>query len=401
MKINEDKPMAKSIKKGFLLCLCVILLMLLVTVLSYRLIIPDRYTSARGEMPSYPLLTACSAPTSTATETVRYDLFGVVPLKSVKVTRLSEVKLYAGGMPFGIKFMTSGVMVVGFCGVDTKEGEKNPSLDAGLCVSDVIKSIDGKEIKSTAQLTEIVEASGGRALEVKYTRGGKENKAVLTPAYSEAEGKYKTGIYVRDSGAGIGTVTFIDPESYSFGGLGHGICDAESGSLVEMERGSVTDVTISGVVRGEVGAPGEIKGYFNSEKEGSLLHNTDCGVVGMFASLPEVDLGEPMPVASRGELKTGKAHILCTLDTNKIEKYEIEISNIDLGAKGNKCFCIKVTDKSLLDKTGGIIQGMSGSPIIQDGKIVGAVTHVLINDPTRGYGIFIENMLIKMGDLMG
>ena len=393
--------MAKSIKKGFLLCVSVILLMLLVTVSAYRIIIPDRYTSVGGEMPSYPLLSSCSAGAPAATEIVRYDLFGVVPLKSVRVTKLSELKLYAGGMPFGIKFMTSGVMVVGFCGVDTKEGQKNPSLDAGLCVSDMIKSVDGKQIKNAAELTALVESSDGRALEIKYTRGGKEGVTTLTPAYSEAEGKYKTGIYVRDSGAGIGTVTFIDPESYSFAGLGHGICDAESGALVEMERGSVTDVTISGIVKGEVGAPGEIKGYFSSDKEGSLLYNTDCGVFGLFVSLPEVELGEPMAVASRGELVAGKAHILCTLDTNKIEKYEVEISNIDLTAKGNKCFCVKVTDKALLEKTGGIIQGMSGSPIIQNGKLVGAVTHVLINDPTRGYGIFIENMLTQMGGLMG
>lgn len=394
--------MAKCIKKGFLLCLVVILLIFSVTVFAYRVIIPDRYTSAgEGDLPSYPLLTACYAGTSSATDTVRYDLFGIVPLKSMRVTNLSELKLYAGGMPFGIKFMTSGVMVVGFSAVDTAEGEKNPSLDAGLSVNDMIKSIDGKEIRSAAELTELVEASGGRALEVKYTRGGKECKTSLSPAYSEAEGKYKTGIYVRDSGAGIGTVTFIEPETFSFAGLGHGICDAESGSLIDMARGSVTHVTISGVVRGEAGAPGEIKGYFNSDKEGTLLHNTECGVFGVFAALPAEICGEPMPVASRGELVAGKAHILCTLDTNKIEKYEVEIKDIDLTAKGNKCFTVKITDKALLQKTGGIIQGMSGSPIIQNGKLVGAVTHVLINDPTRGYGIFIENMLGKMADKMG
>ncbi len=386
--------MAKTIKKGFLLSLLVLLLIISITVLAYRLIIPDAYTSLReGDLPSYPLLTACSTGTSSPTETVRYDLFGFVPLKSVTVTKLSELRLYAGGMPFGIKFMTDGVMVVGFCGVDTKDGDKNPSIDAGLLVNDMIKSVDGKEIKSAAELTGAVESSEGRELEIKYTRAGKECVTRLTPAYSEAEGKYKTGIYVRDSGAGIGTVTFIDPESFSFAGLGHGICETESGSLIDMERGSVVDVTISGIVRGKVGEPGEIKGYFNSGKEGTLLYNTDCGVFGFLAALPEGTIGEPMAVASRGELREGRAHILCTLDTNKIEKYEVEISNIDLSAKGNKCFTVKITDQRLLDKTGGIIQGMSGSPIIQNGKLVGAVTHVMINDPTTGYGIFIENML--------
>ena len=188
-------------------------------------------------------------------------------------------------------------------------------------------------------------------------------------------------------------MTFICPETFSFGGLGHGICDASSGEIVAMTRGSVVDVTISGVVKGAAGAPGEVKGYFSSGKTGTLISNTDCGVFGMFAEGPRNAVCEPLPVGLRGEVKEGAAYIYCTLDTNKIEKYEIQISAIDRNATGNKCFTVKVTDKALLEKTGGIIQGMSGSPIIQNGKIVGAVTHVLINDPSTGYGIFIENML--------
>ena len=170
-------------------------------------------------------------------------------------------------------------------------------------------------------------------------------------------------------------------------------CDATSGEIVSMTRGSVVDVTISGVVRGEAGTPGEVKGYFSSGKTGTLFSNTDCGVFGMFAESPKNTVCEPLPVGLRNEVREGAAYIYCTLDTNKIEKYTVELSAIDRNASGNKCFTVKITDKALLEKTGGIIQGMSGSPIIQNGKLVGAVTHVLINDPTTGYGIFIENML--------
>jgi stage IV sporulation protein B len=311
---------------------------------------------------------------------------GLLRLGAKNTRSLDGKKLYVGGMPFGIKFVTDGVMIVGF------SEPENSSGAAGLRVNDMIKSVDGVEVHSVSELTKIVENSSGRALALVYERDGRECHTVLEPIFSEAEGKYKTGLYVRDSGAGIGTVTYIDPDDLSFGGLGHGICDAQSGRLVDIYRGSVTHVTISGVVKGQVGTPGEVKGYFSSGKLGSLIENSDCGVFGILAELPADIDAEPIPIGSRSELRSGKAHIYCTLDTNKKEKYEVEISDIDLSAKGNKCFTVKVTDRALLDKTGGIVQGMSGSPIIQDGKLVGAVTHVLINDPTTGYGIFIENM---------
>jgi len=219
--------------------------------------------------------------------------------------------------------------------------------------------------------------------------------------FSKEEGKYVTGLYVRDSGAGIGTVTFIVPETGAFGGLGHGICDGETGELIPMQRGSVVGVTISGVVKGLAGSPGEVKGYFSSGKTGTLLGNTECGVYGILAKLPEKLPCEPLPIGLRNTVKEGKATIYCTLDGTAPQEYDIEISDIHRDSHSNKCFTVKVTDTDLINKTGGIIQGMSGSPIIQNGKLVGAVTHVLINDPTCGYGIFIENMLDQMGDLAG
>ncbi len=313
---------------------------------------------------------------------------------------LSKIRLYPGGMPFGVKFMTDGVLIVGFCDVSAS-GSSNPSLAAGLRAGDTILRVNGAPLTSASELNELVENGNGATVTLQYARDGREYTTSLTPVYSPVEGRYKSGIYVRDSGAGIGTVTFVVPETFAFGGLGHGICDADTGELIPIQRGSVVGVTINGVIKGLAGAPGEVKGYFSSGKTGSLLENTECGVYGVFGALPKGCHSQPIAVGSRHELKNGKAHIYCTLDSNTVEKYEIEICDIRLDAMSNKCFTVKVTDPRLIEKTGGIIQGMSGSPIIQNGKLVGAVTHVLINDPTTGYGIFIENMLTQMGDLAG
>ena len=303
-----------------------------------------------------------------------------------------DVTLLVGGIPFGVKFNTEGVVVLGFCDLEGISKAQNPAYLAGLRPKDVIVAVDGKTIGGAEDLTRIIEACGGRALSVTYTRSGDKRTAVLTPAYSSAEKKYKTGIWVRDSGAGIGTVTYVVPKTGEFGGLGHGICDGESGELIPMESGVITDVKISAVKKGVSGTPGEIKGYFGADKRGSLKSNTECGVFGAFSSIP-YGLGKPLHIALRDDVKCGEAELMCTLDESGRQSYKIEISSVNRNAEGSKCFVIKVTDPKLIEKTGGIVQGMSGSPIIQNGKLVGAVTHVLINDPTTGYGIFIENML--------
>ncbi len=313
--------------------------------------------------------------------------------KTLSRAELKSLKLYPGGIPFGIKFMTEGVLVVGFCDLQSNNKKVNPSSDAGLKMGDRILSIDGVNLDSAEELTKVVEKSDGRSLKVVYTRDGKTMNTTLTPIFCQNEGAYKTGIYVKDSGAGIGTVSYINPKDLSFGGLGHGICEGESGQLVPISRGSVVDVQINGVKKGEVGEPGELKGYFTSGRVGALLINNDCGVFGNLAQKPDGLPCEPMNIGLKEELKIGKAYIYTTLDGNTPQKYEIEISNINRNETRGKCFTVTVTDKTLLEKTGGIVQGMSGSPIIQNGKLVGAVTHVLINDPTTGYGIFIENML--------
>ena len=318
----------------------------------------------------------------------QYKLFGKIPVKQVTASSVKDIKVYAGGFPFGIKFFTKGALVVGF----DDEGS-NRAFAAGLRLHDVVTHVDGKEIAGTNDFNEKIEKSGGREVCITYLRAGKEGKVRFCPKYLQSEGKYSCGVWLKDSGAGIGTVTFVIPDSCVFGGLGHGICDGDTGELVDMARGSVVGVTINGVIRGQSGTPGELKGYFNSSGSGALLKNSECGVFGVLGAIPESAKGELLPIGLKGELREGKATVLCTLDDNVRHEYEIEISDINLNATGNKCFSVKITDKALLSASGGIVQGMSGSPMIQNGKLVGAITHVLINDPSRGYGIFIENML--------
>ncbi len=323
-------------------------------------------------------------------------------------------RVYVGGMPFGVKFYTEGILVVGFCDVDVAAGGRvvNPARDAGLKPRDVIIKINGETPSDATMLTTAVEASAGKpiALTVRRQAGGQDKRKAgdsrtmemnisVTPAYSVSENRYKTGMWVRDSGAGIGTVTFVIPGSNAFAGLGHGICDGDTGELVSMRRGQVTDVTVSGVDRGEIGAPGAIKGYFAPGKTGTLLGNTDCGVFGILCNRPS-SAETLLPVGHRDEVREGDATILCTLDDGHIGEYTVRITSVDVGAAGSKCFGITVTDPALIQKTGGIVQGMSGSPVIQNGKLIGAVTHVLINDPTTGYGIFIDNMLKDMPELL-
>jgi stage IV sporulation protein B len=315
----------------------------------------------------------------------QYKLFGAIPVKSVTVSQLEDSKVYVGGVPFGIKFLTRGVSIVGF-----EDEQNNPAFAAGLRLYDNIIKINGKEISGNTDVTNVV--SGGGEIALTFLRAGKEKTVKVTPIFSEAEKRYTLGLWLKDSGAGIGTLTYVTSDGY-FGGLGHGICDGDTGELVPITSGSVLGVTLNGIVKGQRGAPGELKGYFNSSKIGAIFKNSDVGVFGALAQIPDSIKEKTYSIGLKGELREGKATVLCTLDDNVRREYSIEISNINRNSDGNKCFNIKITDDRLIGATGGIVQGMSGSPIIQNGKLVGAVTHVLINDPTTGYGIFIENML--------
>ena len=205
--------------------------------------------------------------------------------------------------------------------------------------------------------------------------------------------EYRLGVVLKDGAAGIGTITYIDPETGDFGGLGHGICDTDTGEVINFTEGQITGVILSGVKKGEEGKPGELSGLLTDKVKGVLYSNTECGVFGKLDSIPEGLSSTAIEIAHRDDVHSGEATILSTVKVGSVKEYKIEISDINKGSTGTKSFKIKVTDPALIAITGGVVRGMSGSPIIQDGKLVGAVTHVMVANPTEGYGIFIENML--------
>jgi len=306
-------------------------------------------------------------------------LFGVLPLKEVTVRRYGDISLCPGGMAFGAKMFTDGLIVVGFSKVDCETGSPQPAYDAGIRMHDVILEINGTAVSSATHMSEVVNNSGGAPLEFTVRRGKEEILCTVVPSFSQGEQAYKSGLWVRDNTAGIGTITFIDPATGAFAGLGHGICDSETGALLPLSRGMIARVSISGVQKGAGGAPGELKGYFASGKIGTLLSNTSAGVYGILTELPEGASKETaIPIALKDEITDGKAQLYCTLDETGVHSYEVSIRKIR-NAADHKCMEITVTDPALIEKTGGIVQGMSGSPLIQNGRLIGAVTHVCVN----------------------
>lgn len=300
----------------------------------------------------------------------------------------STLMLQPGGMCFGVQMSTDGALVVGFSKIDGI----CPAQDAGIACRDLITCINGEKIGSADDLIRSVDKSGTKCAKIDVIRDGKDLSFDVTPRLS-SDGRYKIGVYVRDSAAGIGTVTFIDPATGAFGGLGHGIYDIESEILIPMSKGIVNSVNIKSVRPGKVGIPGELKGCLEARKIGKLTCNTEYGVFGYLTD-KAISKESAIPVAKASQVREGKAQIICTTNTQR-DTYDVEITEIH-NDRPAKNYVIKITDKRLLEKTGGIVQGMSGSPIIQDGRLVGALTHVLVRDPTGGYGIFIENMLSQM-----
>ena len=318
---------------------------------------------------------------------------GAVPLYEVPRNNTEELYLVPGGMPFGVSFESEGVTVVGIGEVVSGGVTRSPAKDAGFTEKDIILSMNGEKVTDAQKLSEIIDSVGGEAIRVSVRREGREILLYLTPVQSDSDGRYRAGLFIREGTAGIGTVTYIDRRTGCFAGLGHGICEPDSGELIPVKRGSVVNVAISGVIKGKNGHPGELQGYFSSGKIGTLFSNKDCGVYGVFCEYPQGVCNEAVPIAASDEIREGDAEILCTTGDDGIGRYGVSLSHIDRSGRNVKNFVVTVTDPNLLSRTGGIVQGMSGSPIMQDGKLIGAVTHVLVNDPTRGYGIFIENML--------
>jgi len=306
------------------------------------------------------------------------------------------VMLIPGGDLFGISISTGGVIVAGISDVISGGAPVSPAFEAGLKKGDVILRIDGKDADGNEKVQSMISSSRGGALEFEILRGKERMKLKLTPAKSDEDGKYRGGIWIRDSMSGIGTVTYIDPSGSLFGGLGHGICDADTGELIPMKKGSVSKASLSSVLKGSANSPGEIHGTFEGGSAGEVYENTEAGVFGKLYA-PFSSKSAALPTAKKSEVSAGKATVICTVRSengeNIKDEYAVEIVRIISLSSPTKNFLIRVCDERLLSLTGGIVQGMSGSPIIQNGKIVGAVTHVLVNDPAKGYGIFIENML--------
>ena len=299
------------------------------------------------------------------------------------------------GKAVGIKMYSEGVIVAGMADVVTSDGTVTPLADAGIKVGDILVSINGKEIKSAENFEKLVAEFDGNPITMEYIRNGERISASVVPAKSSADGKYRVGAWIRDSMAGVGTISFVDKKSGTFGALGHAICDIDTGMLMPLRKGSIMPATVTDVKKGEVGAPGELRCAFDLKHDnGRLFSNTHKGIFGIVDDPSVYEGREALPIADPSEIETGKAYIYSTVNGNETKKYEIEIVKIYKNNTGNeKNMMIKITDPELIEKTGGIVQGMSGSPIIQNGKIIGAVTHVLVNDPKKGYGIFIKNML--------
>ena len=320
-------------------------------------------------------------------------LFGAVPVKEVESKTMERPMLYPCGQPFGIKLLTEGVMVVDLQKVDSS----SPAKDCGIREGDVIVSIDGEKVKSNADVAKIIRSSNGEACSVRIKRGSNDLTFKLCPRLES--GSYKAGMWVRDSSAGIGTLTFYDPENGTFGGLGHPVCDADTKEPLPLSAGTVGEINLTGFNKSRSGCTGQLLGEFaNSASTGDILKNCESGVFGTLNANPGPNAKE-FPLGFRQEIHPGKAKILSSIDNDGPKEYEISIEQINLSDSAEHDLVIKITDKTLLEKTGGILQGMSGSPIIQDGRLVGAVTHVFIEDTAKGYGIFADEMYSKTSEL--
>ena len=320
-------------------------------------------------------------------------LFNLIPIKEVNVQVVQEKEVIPCGIPFGIKMFTEGVVVVGMADVKTDSGNCNPAKDAGLKTGDVILSIDNCQVNTNEEVSKRILNCQGQKLILCVRRSNVTFTTELTPVKSAADQSYKAGLWVRDSSAGIGTLTFYDADQGTFAGLGHGICDVDTGEILPLLNGEIVTAAISGVTKGVKGTPGELRGYFSDNRAiGNLYANLETGVYGSMLRQPVSN--QAVPVAMKQEVKPGEAQVLTTIDGVTPAYYSIEIERVNYKEnQPTKNMVIRITDSRLLENTGGIVQGMSGSPIIQNGKLIGAVTHVLVNDPARGYAIFAENML--------
>lgn len=325
---------------------------------------------------------------------VNFTLLNTIPIKSssVKVSKRQYVVL--GGEIFGIKLYTEGVMIVGVDSIKNGNKTENPAVEAGLRVGDIILSVNNKKVNSTSEIVAIFKNNTDSELDLVVSQNGKPKETKLKLAYSDADKCYKAGMWLRDSTAGVGTVSFYDKGSHMFASLGHAVCDVDTGLVMPLSSGTAEQARINGCYKGSDEAAGELCGVFTGNTLGSLYENCECGIYGKIENLPD---SSEIPVATKREVKVGQAQLLSTVNNDGKKYYDVEIVKIsNNSAKDSKNMIVKITDSKLLTETGGIVQGMSGSPIVQNGMLVGVVTHVFLGDSTQGYAIFAENMLNEL-----
>ncbi len=375
----------------------------------YGASLPDRYYVSQGEdlVLTQRAVVAVeessdqqAVMSSTRPQNQTLSLFGIMPIKTVAVQECEDLTVIPSGEAFGVKMFSQGAVVVGFSPVVTAQGTVEPYSGCDIQEGDIICKVNQKEVSRNEEISYLIRQSGGEPLEITLQREDGEHTVTLTPALSSTDGTYKSGLWIRDSAAGIGTITFINGETGTFAGLGHPITDPDTGTILPVESGEVCPVTIHSITKGAVGEPGELDGVFSSNiPMGNILVNNQCGVYGTLTGL-DLDGVEPVELGYKQEVEAGPATILCALTDQEPQEYDIEICSVSMnGEDDTRNLVIKVTDPDLLDKTGGIVQGMSGTPILQNGKLVGAVTHVFVNDPTMGYGIFAETMMEYMEEI--
>lgn len=323
---------------------------------------------------------------------VELKLFGTIPFSTAEVEYVDKTSVAVLGNPFGIKLYTNGVLVIDITSVATEKGNESPAAVCGVKKGDYILTANGKEITCNEDLAEIVADSAGREIAMLISRNGEKKNIKVTPLLSSETKNYQIGIWVRDSTAGIGTLTFYSPSSGVICGLGHGICDSDTGSLLTVDSGQMVTAAIAAVEKGKNGSPGELKGSFKSQVLADISENSEIGVYGILSG--NIGAAPLTEIALRQEVENGEAQLLCTIDGEEPKLYSCTVKKRNAGEHSKtQNLLVTVTDPQLIKATGGIVQGMSGSPILQNGKLIGAVTHVLIDDSTTGYGIYAENML--------
>lgn len=326
---------------------------------------------------------------------------GMIPVKSVQVQNVNELEVYPGGIPIGVRVNSEGVLIVGYSDISiNNEKQESPGKAGGLEIGDVILKVNGIEMDNAQDLLKTLKNLDKDVIKVDILRNGQTMTKVIK-LQKENEKDYKIGLWIRDSTAGVGTLTFYDKVTGKFGALGHPITDCDTNETFLIKDGDVVESSIISVRKGEKGCPGELKGIFINENNpnGKIEKNTQSGIFGEINNCSNIlKNSSPMKIGLRNEITEGSAKIITTIDEKGPQEFNIEIEKLlNQSTPGSKSMVIKITDPRLIEKTGGIVQGMSGSPIIQNNKIVGAVTHVLINKPDTGYGIYIEWMLEDAG----